>query len=155
MSDETLALMKARGTFYVPTFTVLDSYAAGIGPGKDPIVRERSRQMMPELRAVATKALRMGVRIVAGTDGTYEDSFRIQDELTSLVRLGLSPMATIKAATSVAAECLTIANRTGAIKPGLEADLVVVERDPTRDIDALREVLFVLNNGKIAVNRLR
>jgi imidazolonepropionase-like amidohydrolase len=155
MSDATLALMKARGTFYVPTFTVVEWYTAGGGQGADPIVRERSRLMMPDLRTVATKAVKLGVRIVAGTDTTYEDKFRMHDELTALVRAGLSPMAALKSATSVAAECLTIEKRTGAIKPGLEADLIVVQDDPTGNVEALREVLLVLNNGKIAVNRLR
>jgi imidazolonepropionase-like amidohydrolase len=79
----------------------------------------------------------------------------MHDELTALVRAGLSPMAALKSATSVAAECLTIEKRTGAIKPGLEADLIVVQDDPTGNVEALREVLLVLNNGKIAVNRLR
>jgi imidazolonepropionase-like amidohydrolase len=63
-------------------------------------------------------------------------------------------MAAIKSATSIAAECLMINARAGSIRPGLEADLIAVDGDPTADIEALRDVLFVLNNGKIAVNRL-
>ena len=153
MSDETLALMKARGTFYVPTFTVLQRYISTGSQG--PVVTERSRTMVPVLQAVATKAVKMGVRIVAGTDDNYDGMFRLQDELVALVGAGLTPMAAIRAATSVAAECLMADKRTGAIKVGLEADLIVVERDPTRDVENLREVLFVLNDGKIAVNRLR
>ena len=39
-------------------------------------------------------------------------------------------------------------------RPGLEADLIVVKRDPTADIEAVRDVLLVVNNGKVAVNRL-
>jgi imidazolonepropionase-like amidohydrolase len=54
----------------------------------------------------------------------------------------------------VAAECLGIARRTGAIKPGLEADLIVVERDPLADIVNLQDVLVVINNGRVAMNRL-
>jgi len=97
----------------------------------------------------------MGVRIVAGSDNTYKDKkYGLQDELMELRRVGLSPMAAIKAATSVAAECLMINTRTGAIRPGLEADLIVVDRDPTADLEALRDVLFVLNDGKVVINRL-
>lgn len=158
LSDATLSLMKARGTFFVPTISVLERYAAMGGPGPQPsaIVADRSRAMLPFLRAVTTKALKMGVRIVAGSDNTYQDTakYGVQDELTELRRAGLSPMAAIKAATSVAAECLMIQARTGAIRPGLEADLIVVDRDPTADLDALRDVLFVLNDGKIVINRL-
>lgn len=156
LSDATLSLMKARGAFFVPTITVLERYAAMGGPGPQPsaIVADRSRRMAPLLRAVTTKALKMGVRIVAGSDCTYRDKYRLQDELTELVRVGLSPMAAIKAATSVAAECLVIHTRTGAIKPGLEADLIVVDGDPIGNLEALRDVLFVLNDGKIVINRL-
>jgi imidazolonepropionase-like amidohydrolase len=157
LSDATLSLMKARGTFFVPTISVLERYAARGGPGPQPnaMLADRSRAMLPFLRAVTTKAVKMGVRIVAGSDNTYDDKkYGLQDELTELRRAGLSPMAAIKAATSVAAECLMIEARTGAIRPGLEADLIVVERDPTADLEALRDVLFVLNDGKIAINRL-
>ncbi len=157
LSDATLSLMKARGTFFVPTISVLERYAAMGGPGPQPnaILGDRSRAMLPFLRAVTTKALKMGVRIVAGSDNTYNDNkYGLQDELTELRQAGLSPMAAIKAATSVAAECLMIDARTGAIRPGLEADLIVVDRDPTADLDALRDVLFILNDGKIVIDRL-
>ena len=157
LSDATLSLMKARGTFYVPTISVVERYAARGGPGPQPnaMLGDRSRAMLPFLQAVTTKAVKMGLRIVAGSDNTYDDKkYGLQDELTELQRAGLSPMATIKAATSVAAECLMIEARTGAIRPGLEADLIVVERDPTADLEALRDVLLVLNDGKIAINRL-
>jgi imidazolonepropionase-like amidohydrolase len=157
LSDATLSLMKARGTFFVPTISVLERYAARGGPGPQPnaILGDRSRAMLPFLRAVTTKALKMGVRIVAGSDNTYNDKkYGLQDELIELRRAGLSPMAAIKAATSVAAECLMIQARTGAIRPGLEADLIVVDSDPTADLETLRDVLLVLNDGKIAINRL-
>ena len=157
LSDSTLSLMKARGTFFVPTIIVGERYAAMGGPGPEPnaIVADRARAMLPFVRAVTTKALKMGVRIVAGSDNTYKNKkYGLQDELMELGRVGLSPMAAIKAATSVAAECLMIQARTGAIRPGLEADLIIVERDPTADLEALRDVLFVLNDGKIVINRL-
>ena len=157
LSDATLSLMKARGTFFVPTIIVGERYAAMGGPGPQPnaIVADRSRAMLPFVRAVTAKALKMGVRIVAGSDNTYTDKkYGLQDELTELVRVGLSPMAAIKAATSVAAECLMIHTRTGAIRPGLEADLIVVDGDPIGNLEALRDVLFVLNDGKIVINRL-
>ncbi len=63
-------------------------------------------------------------------------------------------MEAIKAATSVSAECMGIARQTGSIKPGLEADLVVVERDPLSDIKNLQDIILVVNNGRVVVNRL-
>lgn len=67
---------------------------------------------------------------------------------------GMAPMDAIKAATSVAAECLMISARTGSVKPGLEADLIAVDADPLADVNALRDVILVVNNGKVAMNRL-
>lgn len=99
-------------------------------------------------------ALKLGVRIVAGSDAEYHDDRRMQDEIAELVNIGMPPMDAIKAATSVAAELLIVNSRTGAIKPGLEADLIAIESDPIADINALRDVILVVNNGKVAVNRL-
>lgn len=106
LSDATLTLMKERGTFLVPTITALLRYVATNGPGPEPsvLVTERSKEMLPVLRAVAAKAWGMGVRIVAGCDSTYGDDFQLPNELEELVRAGMSPLDAIKAATSVAAD---------------------------------------------------
>ena len=141
-------MMKERGTYLVPTFTTT------MREQGDPIVAARQRANLPRKRAMTARALKLGVRIVAGTDIEYDDKYRLQDEIVEFVRLGLSPMAAIKSATSVAAECLMINARTGSIRPGLEADLVAVDGDPTVDIETVRDVMLVLNNGKVAVNRL-
>jgi imidazolonepropionase-like amidohydrolase len=98
----------------------------------------------------------MGVKIVAGTDTGYlpQSTRRVPDEIAELVGIGMPPMEAIKAGTSMAAECLGIEKRTGAIRPGLEADLIVVDRDALEDVNALRDVLFVMNNGRVFINRL-
>ena len=63
-------------------------------------------------------------------------------------------MEAIKAATSNAAACIGVDRRTGSIKAGMEADFVIIERNPLADISAIQDVLIVINNGKVAVNRL-
>ena len=78
---------------------------------------------------------------------------RIPDEIVALHRIGLSPMQAIGAATSVSAELLGIAGRTGSIKVGMEADLILVDRDPLADISALHDVVAVINNGQIVVHQ--
>jgi len=70
------------------------------------------------------------------------------------VEAGLSPMDSIKAATSVSAESLGVDKRTGSIRVGYEADLVAVDRSPLADIRHISDVLLVVNNGKVALNRL-
>ena len=154
LSDRTLLEIKERGIYLVPTLSFTTAYAATGGPERSPVVMARARAMAPRLREMTTRARKLGVKIVAGSDTRYDDDGRLQDELDELVRAGMAPMDVIKAATSVAAECLMISLRTGSVKPGLEADLIAVDADPLADINALRDVILVINNGKVAVNRL-
>jgi len=156
LSDQTLRMMKERGAYFVPTIaTVIDLIDPG-GDYDNPVLSVRGRAMLPRLRETTTHAWKMGVKIVAGTDTGYGPASirRIPHEVIELVNIGMSPMEAIKSATSVAASCLGVDKRTGSIKPGMEADFIAIERDPTADITAIQDVVMVINNGKIAVNRL-
>jgi imidazolonepropionase-like amidohydrolase len=95
-------------------------------------------------------------QIVAGSDTTYDASRSrgLADEVAELVRIGMPPMDAIKAATSVSAECIGVEKRVGTIKPGMAADFIVVERDPLSDITSLQDLLLVIHDGKVIVNRL-
>jgi imidazolonepropionase-like amidohydrolase len=99
----------------------------------------------------------MRVKVIAGADTGYtsDDPHRIADEMMELVGIGMTPMQAIQSATSVSAECIGIATRTGSIRPGLDADLVVLDSNPLSDINAVRDVVLVINNGRIAVNHLQ
>ena len=156
LSDATLALMKERGTCLVPTVaTVIDMSDLG-GDYDHPVLAVRGRTMLPRVRDAVRRARSIGVRIVSGTDTGYDprSTRRVPDEVAELVEAGLTPMEGIKSATSVAAQCLGVDGRTGAIKAGLEADLIALDRDPLSDVGALRDVVLVINNGRMAVNRL-
>jgi imidazolonepropionase-like amidohydrolase len=156
LSESTLALMKQRGTCLDPTIaTVADLIEPG-GDYDNAGLSIRGRHMLPRVREATARAWKMGVKIIAGTDTGYSaaSNRRMPHEVAEFVALGMPPMDAIKAATSLAAECAGVGARTGAIQPGLEADLVVVERDPLADIIALQDVLIVVNNGKVALNRL-
>ena len=101
----------------------------------------------------AARAWRKQIPFATGTD--YADLLTVATEASELTTIGLTPMAAIRAATSQAAQCIGIAGRTGSIQPGLEADVLVIDGDPTRDITALRRVLLVVNDGHIVVNNIR
>lgn len=156
LSDSTLALMRERGTFLVPTYaTVVDLVEPG-GDYDDPVLHLRGRHMLPRLRETVRRAHALGVKIATGADTDYGPASvtRIAHEAMALVELGMTPREALRSATTVAAELLGIADRTGAVRPGLEADLIVVERDPLEDIGALQDVLVVVSNGRVAMNRL-
>ena len=70
-------------------------------------------------------------------------------ELELLVDYGMKPANALHSATSVAAKTLQLDDRLGSIKPGLLADIVCVDGDPTRDIKNLRQVKLVMKEGVI------
>lgn len=140
--------METRGTWFVPTVATM---AEMMEPRNDVALQIRGRHMVPRLRETTALAIRMGVKIAAGTDTDYgpTSNFRLVNELIELVRLGLPPMDAIRAGTAWSADCLGIEARTGRIRPGLEADLMIIERNPLTALD----VLMVVNNGRIAFRR--
>ena len=156
MSDETLTLMAERGTFLVPTIAVVADLAQPGGDYDDPVLTIRGRHMLPRVRATARMAHEKGVRIAAATDTGYgsDSVLRLQLELQELVGVGLTPLEAIQAATTVAAELLGVDDHTGRIAEGLDADLIVVEENPLDDVGALQDVLMVVNDGSIILNRL-
>ena len=122
----------------------------------------------PEMVAVErdafARALKRGVRIAYGTDaGGYAWTENQAKELSIMVRYGMTPMAAIKSATSVAAALLDplcppqsascSPSMLGAIAPGNYADLVAVAGDPLKDISALEHVHFVMKNGEVLKSR--
>jgi len=112
---------------------------------------------VPKALAVFKQALQTpGLKIVFGTDAVAGAHGRNFEELIYRVEKGgQDPMAAIVSATSLAAQCLGLEGKTGAVAPGLEADLIAVEGDPLQDINALRRVAWVMKGGKVFKNELR
>jgi imidazolonepropionase-like amidohydrolase len=151
MDDETMALMKQKGTYYVPTISagrwVFDrSQEPGFFPE---IVRPKAAQVGPQIQSTFAKAWRAGVPILFGTDtgvSAHGDNAR---EFRFMVEAGMPPMAAIKSATSVAARYLEIDDRLGSVQIGKVADLVGVPGDPLVDITVMERVNFVMKDGVV------
>jgi imidazolonepropionase-like amidohydrolase len=156
LSDEALQLMKQKGIYFVPTYaTVIDLIEPG-GDYDDPVLQLRGRHMLPRLRETVQRAQKLGVKIVTGGDTSYgpHSVTRIAHEVGAFVEIGMTPLQALQSATIVAAELLALEKRTGAIEPGLEADLMVVERNPLENVHTLEDPLLVVSNGRVAMNRL-
>jgi imidazolonepropionase-like amidohydrolase len=98
-------------------------------------------------RATFKAALDSGVTILSGSDvGTFTHGDNAR-ELEAMVDFGMAPLDALKAATSVAGRVLHM--DIGLVKPGMFADLIAVDGDPTKDISAVRRVKFVMKGGTV------
>jgi imidazolonepropionase-like amidohydrolase len=157
LTEALAARMATQGTALVPTLIaphaiVEGGVAAGIpefAVRKSIAVRERHLEAF-------RLALRAGVTIAAGTDaGTpLNPHGSVVPELALMVAGGMTPLDAIRAATSAAATVLGLGEETGRIAPGLAADLLAVEGDPTADVKALDAVRLVIADGRTVVSRV-
>jgi len=156
LSDATLAEMKRLGTYLDPTYTtVIDLTDAG-GDYDVPALRIRGAHMLPRLRDTITRAHRLGVTIVTGSDTSYgaNSLTRIGQEVAHLVEMGFTPLEAIQSATLRGAEMLRLDKSIGLVESGFEADLIAVERNPLEEITTLQDPLLVISNGRIGLDRL-
>jgi imidazolonepropionase-like amidohydrolase len=146
LDDAAIQQMLKQGTWYVPTLAVYyhDNSPAGTPEG----IRDAARVRAHE--ASFRKALKAGVKIAFGTDmGGISWSEPIAQEFDTMVKLGMTPMQAIQAATSKAAELLDRKGELGVIATGADADIVAVQGDPTANVGALKDVKFVMKDGKV------
>jgi imidazolonepropionase-like amidohydrolase len=155
LSDSTLRLMKQRGAWFVPTLSTVVDLARPGGDYDDPVLTLRGEYMLPRLEQTIKNAHALGVRIAAGADTDYgaESLTRIAHEVMRFRALGLSPVEALATATSGAAELLGIGTRTGRVAEGYEADLIVLEANPLEDAGVLQDVLIVITDGRVVLNR--
>jgi imidazolonepropionase-like amidohydrolase len=169
-AEDFAALVRQRGAFVIPTLSVNESVAgtaSGTGLVGDSLVAPfLTPQMVQSLRAAfprrpgttmnfahALETVRRlsaaGVPILAGSDapnpGTAHGA-SMHRELELLVQAGLTPVQALRAATFAPARAFRLADR-GRIAPGLRADLVLVQGDPTREIGRTRDIVAIWKGG--------
>jgi imidazolonepropionase-like amidohydrolase len=146
---QTFALMRAHGTYLVPTLSVYEVYYVVardhpelLTPGTAP--KELANDLLP--RKNLALAVKSGVKIAYGTDlgeGDHAMEFRL------LVENGMKPMDALFAATRDAAALLGTADSVGSLRAGNLADVVAVSEDPLTTPDALEHVTFVMKGGTV------
>ena len=156
LSDSTLRLMKQKGTWLVPTLSTMVDLTQPGGDYDDPVLQLRGQHMRPRLEDTIRRAHAMGIPLATGADTDYgpEGVTRIAHEVMRFHDLGLSTVESLASATSGAAELLGIGSRTGRVAAGLEADLIVLDGNPLDDPAWLQDVLIVITNGRVVLNRL-
>jgi len=111
----------------------------------------KGRELDASAIALIKKSLATpGLKMVMGTDANAGAAGRNADELIARVKEGgQKPMDAIISTTSLSAKSLNMDAIIGSIAPGMEADIIGVEGDPTTDITALTRVAFVMKGGKV------
>jgi imidazolonepropionase-like amidohydrolase len=159
-NDETLKLMADHGVYFDPQVCLvfrnyLDNRAKyeGIGNYNEEGFAAMEKAI-PIATAMFTRAIHTpGLKVIFGTDAVAGAHGRNAEELVCRVQAGgQAPIDAITSATSLTAESLHMSDRIGSIAPGLEADIIAVQGDPTKDITALRHVMFVMKGGKVYKN---
>ncbi len=150
LDDESVRLMRDRGTYLVPTMMAFESVLERARNGTlTGLPGQKALEIYPYFRESIQKAIREGVKIAFGTDagvyphGTNADEFRL------LVEVGMSPMQTILAATREASTLLHKNSELGTIESGKFADIVAVRGDPLEDIEILKDIDFVMKDGVV------
>ncbi|MEJ2539523.1 MAG: amidohydrolase family protein [Gemmatimonadota bacterium] len=153
----TLEFLAERGTFYDPNIHLIfqnyfDNEARYLGVGGYTAEGfDQMRAAVPRaLEAFRTALTVPGLKTVFGTDAVAGAHGRNAEELVYRVREGgQSPLDAVTSATSLAAESLGLEDRIGVVRPGWTADLIAVEGDLTREIEAVRRVRFVMRDGRV------
>lgn len=155
LSETTLRMMADRGTYLVPTIAIVRDLTIPGGDYDNAVLNIRGRHMLPRVQEMAGMAHDLGVKIVAATDTGYgpNSTTTLAHELLELVEIGMSPLEALRAATTTAAELFGLDTRAGRLEEGYEADLIVLERNPLEDIGVVQDVLMVVSDGAVIVQR--
>lgn len=148
LSDETLALMREKGTYLVPTL-MAGEWTGGKPEKFPPEIAVKAKAAFEAQLEMFRRAVKSGVRIAFGTDSGVSPHGRNAEEFGLLVARGMTPAAALRSAGPVAAELLGLGKEIGTIEAGKEADLVAVPGSPLQDIRLTEKVFFVMKGGTV------
>jgi imidazolonepropionase-like amidohydrolase len=149
LDDEALRMMHDKGTFLVPTLTTRIGLAESKFP---PQIQTKADLALKQQDTMVKRALALGVRIALGTDAAVYPHGGNALEFVLMAADGMSPLQSLKAGTTSAAELLGLKEKIGALAPGMAADIVAVPGNPTADIKLVQNVVFVMKGGTVYKN---
>jgi imidazolonepropionase-like amidohydrolase len=154
LDDEALDMMKARGTYLVPTLMAPEGIQEQIDKGTyiPPPILAKAKAAIAASHSTFQRALAKGVKIGLGTDAAVYPHGRNTEEFHLMVDLGMKPIDALKAGTSADADLLGMADKVGTLEPGKLADVVAVPGDPVENIRQTEHVFFVMKEGVIYKN---
>ena len=146
LSDETMRLMREKGIFAVPTFTIFD-YFAHHRDSQDQAATES--EMLDYKISEFKKQIAAGIQFAVGSDvGPFPHGTQAH-ELTLMVQYGMKPLAALQADMINGAKLLRWQDQIGELKPGYYADIIAVPGNPLDGISVVEHVKFVMKNGEV------
>ena len=151
MDQEIMDLMKARGTYYVPTIMAGDWVAekAKIPNFFPTLVKPKAEKIGPQITSTFAEAYKAGVKIAFGTDSGVSAHGDNWQEFILMTNAGMSNEDALKSATIETAKLLRMEDQLGQIKPGMFADIIAFQKNPIEDISIVKNVSFVMKDGVI------
>ena len=150
LQADTLAMMKKKGVYLVPTLYAGD-WVGSHAEKFPPAIAGKARAASAAMKQMFREAVRQGVRIAFGTDaGVEPHGGNAREFILMSSDGGLSPAAALQAATASAADLLGLSSTIGTLEKGKLADVVAVPGNPVADIHATERVFFVMKEGKVA-----
>jgi imidazolonepropionase-like amidohydrolase len=153
IDDAGIAEMKKNGTYLVPTLYLGDWFLENAERNHVPdFYLTKAKAVMPVARKNIARAFASGVKVAFGTDAAVYPHGLNAHEFAVMVKLGLTPLQAIQAATINAADLLGWSGKIGTLDAGAWADIVAVDGDPLKDVTALEHVKFVMKGGEVVKN---
>jgi imidazolonepropionase-like amidohydrolase len=152
--DETLDMMVAHGTYFVPTLMAIVGEQERIARGVyfPPAILAKANAADAAAHKTFQRALDKGVKIGLGTDAAVYPHGRNAEEFYQMVKLGMKLGEALKAGTSSDAELLGLTDKIGTLEVGKLADVVAVPGNPLEDIRQTQHVKLVMKEGVIYRN---
>ena len=148
--EAALRVMKAKGTYMVPTLMALEGVRARLGKGiYTPTVEAKARVALEAAGRQVTHSKALGVPVAFGTDAGVFEHGRNAGEFALLVKFGLTPREAVASATTIAAKALGMENEIGRLAVGYSADIIAVDGDPLADVTTLEKVQWVMTRGRV------
>jgi imidazolonepropionase-like amidohydrolase len=154
MEDDTLDLMKQRGTYLVPTLIAGESLREKMDKGLylPAAIAAKARAALAARSQMFQHALAKGVKVGFGTDAAVYQHGRNAEEFHLMVDLGMKPVDALRSAALPDAELLGLQEKIGTLEAGKLADVVAVPGDPLENIRQTEKVFFVMKEGVIYRN---
>ena len=153
IDDAGIAAMKEHGTYLVPTLYLGDWMMENAGlTHLPPPLLTKAQAVIPAARKNIAHAFASGVKVAFGTDAAVYPHGLNAHEFAVMVKLGLTPLQAIQAATVNAADLLGWSGKVGSLDPGAWADVIAVDGDPLNDVTTLERVKFVMKGGEVVKN---